>query len=142
MLRGRKYNKMVEVATTGNKVKALWDSEYVFQIFYIKQVLLYMIHSVSCTRTEVDLENTVLSRRTIFESRQSKNYILVWISIFYATLVKNYLLTLGAQVSCFFKGIVIGTYEATVRIISPDRSMLDVHVSGAHLMLVSSPQVT
>lgn len=68
---------MVEVATTGNKVKALWDSEYVFQIFYIKQVLLYMIHSVSCTRTEVDLENTVLSRRTIFESRQSKNYILV-----------------------------------------------------------------
>lgn len=77
MLRGRKYNKMVEVATTGNKVKALWDSEYVFQIFYIKQVLLYMIHSVSCTRTEVDLENTVLSRRTIFESRQSKNYILV-----------------------------------------------------------------
>lgn len=68
---------MVEVATTGNKVKALWDSEYVFQIFYIKQVLLYMIHSVSCTRTEVDIENTVLSRRTIFESRQSKNYILV-----------------------------------------------------------------
>lgn len=77
MLRGRKYNKMIEVATTGNKVKVLWDSEYVFQIFYIKQVLLYMIHSVSCTRTEVDLENTVLSRRTIFESRQSKNYILV-----------------------------------------------------------------
>lgn len=68
---------MIEVATTGNKVKVLWDSEYVFQIFYIKQVLLYMIHSVSCTRTEVDLENTVLSRRTIFESRQSKNYILV-----------------------------------------------------------------
>lgn len=68
---------MVEVATTANKVKVLWDSEYVFQIFYIKQVLLYMIHSVSCTRTEVDLENTVLSRRTIFESRQSKNYILV-----------------------------------------------------------------
>lgn len=56
MLRGRKYNKMIEVATTGNKVKVLWDSEYVFQIFYIKQVLLYMIHSVSCTRTEVDLE--------------------------------------------------------------------------------------
>lgn len=51
-------------------------------------------------------------------------------------------LLLGLRFHAFFKGIVIGTYEATVRIISPDRSMLDVHVSGAHLMLVSSPQVT